>query len=88
MAKKSNYKTIAEAIAFGGFKNFSVSTNKADGRKMTVDEIKQCIKEEFEAAKDASKTKLQEPPGGWGDAELENEIEWVKALDIKEFFKK
>jgi hypothetical protein len=88
MEKKSAYKTIAEAIAFGGLKNFKVSTKSADTRKLTVDEIKQIVKEEFEAAKDITKTKLEEPPGGWGDADLEKQIDWVEKLDLKEFFKK
>lgn len=88
MAKKSTYKVIAEAMAFNGLKNFKVSTKQAECRKLTIDEIKECIKEEFEAAKEASDVKVQEPEKGWTDPELENEIEWAKALNIKEFFKK
>ena len=86
--KKSTYKAIAEAIVFGKLKDFSVPTKNIDHRKMTVDEIKQHIIEEFGKAKNASEMEAEELPKGWGDAEIANQIEWVKKLNIQEFFDK
>lgn len=82
--KKSSYKTMAEALALGGLKKFEVPTSRIDNRRLTVDEIKNALLEEFGKAKKASDEEVQEPDKGWGDAELANQIEWVKALDLKE----
>jgi Zn-dependent peptidase ImmA (M78 family) len=82
--KKSSYQTMAEAIALGGLKKFNVPTRRVDNRRLTIDEIKEALLEEFGKAKKASDEDMQEPDKGWGDAELANEIEWVKALDLKE----
>jgi len=84
--KKSSYKTIAEAVALGGLREFDVPTNRVDNRRLTIDEIKSALLEEFGKAKKASDEEVQEPEKGWGDAELASEIEWVKALDLKEVF--
>lgn len=82
--KKSSFKTMAEAMASGGLKNFKVPTSRVDNRRLTIDEIKDALLEEFGNAKKASDEEVQEPEKGWGDAELVNQIEWVKALDLKE----
>jgi len=83
----SNYKKIAEAIANKeGLRKVSFPTSTVDHRRLTVDEIKQHIVEEFGKVQAADDADLQEPPGGWGDAEIENEIEWIKSLNIKEVF--
>jgi hypothetical protein len=84
--KKSSFKTMAEAIALGGLKKFDVPTRRVDNRRLTIDEIKKAMLEEFGKAKKASDEEVQEPEKGWGDAELANQIEWVKALDLKEVF--
>jgi hypothetical protein len=86
--KKSVFKTIAEAFAFDGLRGAKMPTKRVDTRKLTVDEIKQCILEEFGEAKDADDEEVLEPKKGWGDAEIAKEIDWIKKLDIKEFFKK
>ena len=86
--KKSAYKAMAEAIHFNGLKNFDIPTKRADVRKLTVDEIKQAIQEEFAKAWDAADEEVQDPPKGWGDADLAKHVEWLKAQDIKEFFVK
>ena len=86
--KKSVFKVIVEAIVHNGFKDFKMPTSRIDHRRLSIDEIKQYIVEEFGAAKKASDEDIQEPDKGWSDAELANEIDWVKKLDLKEFFKK
>jgi hypothetical protein len=84
--KKSSYKILAEAVALDGLKNFKVPTGRVDNRRLTIDEIKETLIEEFGNAKKASDEEVQEPEKGWGDAELANHIKWVKALDLKEVF--
>lgn len=79
---------MAEAIAFGKLKGFKMPTNRVNHRKLSVDEIKDIIKEEFGEAKKTSDVEVQDRPKGWGDAEIANEIEWIEALDLKEFFDK
>lgn len=85
--KKSIYKVLAEAIAFDGFKDFKVPTDKIDYRRLTVNEIKEFMKEEFGDVKKFDMKDAKEEPKGWGDADLEKELDWVKTLDLKEFFK-
>jgi len=85
--KKSPYALFAEAIANEkGLKNVPFSTKEVNHRRLTVDEIKEHIVEEFGDVSSAADADLQEPPGGWSDAEIENEIEWVKALNLEEAF--
>jgi len=85
--KKSAFKTMAEAIIFNnGLKNLKLPTSRVDRRKLSVDEIKEYVTEELEDAKKASEVKAKLAPGGWGDAEIENQIEWTKSLNLKEFF--
>lgn len=88
MKKKSAFRVLAEANTFGGLKKAKLPTSRIDSRKLSIDEIKQFISEEFKDAKKVSDIEVEEKPGGWGDDALENEIEWVKKLDIKEFFQK
>ena len=83
---KSPYKTMAEAFNSDGLKRFNPPTERVNHRRLTVDEIKEHLLEEFGKAKDAADEDVQEPEKGWGDAELVNNIEWVKALDLKEVF--
>lgn len=80
----SNYKVIAEAIASGKLKDVDLSTDRVNNRRMTVDEIKKHVSEEFEKAKAASDVEAEEL--AWGDSEIAKEIDWVKALDLCEFF--
>jgi hypothetical protein len=84
--KNSSYKVMAEAIASGKLENFSLPTSRIDLRRLSIDEIKEYIVEEFGKAKKASDEKVKEPEKGWGDCELVKQIEWVKALSLKEFF--
>lgn len=83
MAKKNTYKVLAEALAFDGLKDFNPPAVK---RKLSVNEIKEFIKEEFGKARKASDEEAEEKPLGWSDDVLEKEIDWVKQLDIKESF--
>ena len=67
--KKSIYRTLAEAIVFGGLVNFQVSTDRVDVRKLTVDEIKDYIKEESADAKKAEEAEVlagEKKEIGWG----------------------
>lgn len=82
------YKTIAASLAAGKLKDVELPTSRVNHRRLTVDEIKDALKEEFAKAQDVSKVKADESAKGWGDAELAKEIEWVKALDLKEFFER
>ena len=84
----NTYKTIAKSLVFEKLKDVEFPTSRVNLRRLTVDEIKSHIKEEFEKAKDLSKVKAKELPKGWGDSDLENEIDFIKALNIKEYFKK
>lgn len=80
----SKYKVLAEAIASGKLKKVEMPTERINYRRLTVDEIKQHLIEEFGKAKDAAAIKAKEATKGWGDAEIAKEIEWVKALDLCE----
>lgn len=82
------YKAIAKGLVFEKLKDVDLPTSRVNLRRLTVDEIKAHIQEEFGKAKDANKTKGKELPKGWGDAEIAKEIDWVKALDLQEFFVK
>ena len=86
--KKSSYRVIAEALATNQFDKLPISTKQLNTRRITVDEIKRFIVEGTKKAKDkrASDVQPQEQPGGWGDADLEQQIKWNKALKLKEFF--
>jgi hypothetical protein len=84
--KKSAFKTIAEVLTFGNSAEFP--TDSLDSRRLSLDEVKSIVKEEFGKAKDAADVKAKEAEKGWGDVELEKEVNWMKALQIKEFFDK
>lgn len=84
----NKYKILAEAIASGKLKDINLPTSRVDHRRLTIDEIKEYLQEEFAKAKDLSDVEAEELEKGWGDAEIAKEIEWVKALDLCEFFKK
>ena len=81
-----NFKTIATSLAFGKLDEVEFPTKRVDNRRLTVDEIKEYIKEEFGKVKDAKKVKAKELPKGWGDAEILNHINFIKALNLKEYF--
>lgn len=83
--KKTNFRILAEGLVFNKLKDMQESLS-IDNRVLTVEEIKKIIREEFGKAKDVADTKPQDPDGGWQDAELENDIDFMKALNIKEFF--
>ena len=85
MAKKSTFRTLAEAIYFNKLKGVPVPLDEVNHRKLTVSEIKKIIMEEFAKAKESQDTKAKEVDG-WEDSELEQETEWMKSLNIKEFF--
>jgi hypothetical protein len=83
---KSRFRILAEAIEFEGLGSVDMSLEHLDKRRLTIDEIKDCIREAFKDAKKVSDVEAQTPTHGWGDAEIENEINWVKTLKLKEFF--
>jgi len=84
----SKYKTIATGLYEGKMAEIELPTARVDSRRLTIDELKACIKEEFEKAKDANKVKADQKNKHWADAEIEQEIDWVKALKLKEYFDK
>ena len=88
--KKSAYRTMAEAMQFGGLKNAKLSTKRVDSRRLSVDEIKDHVRKQFVEAKkkkeesDDTVIALLQPKKGWGDDDLAKQIDWVKSLDLKE----
>lgn len=87
MKKISQFKAVAETILNGKIKNVSLGTPCLNTKRLSVDEVKKIMQEEFAKAKEVCDTKAKEVDY-WGDADLENEINWMKALNIKEFFDK
>lgn len=86
--KKSVFRILAEAITMKGFRDGKIPLKRINCRKLSIDEIKSYIMEEFGKMKDSAKEKAEELEKGWGDTEIAKEIDWIKALDIKEFFSK
>jgi hypothetical protein len=84
--KKSTFRTMAEALTFNKLGSVDVSLNHLDKRKLSIDEIKSVIREAFKDAKDTASVEAQELAHGWGDADIENEVNWAEKLNIKEFF--
>lgn len=85
MSKKvSKFKAIAESLVLKKGKNIPYPTPNLSSRKMSIDEIKKIVLEEFGKVKDVEDEKVKE--GDWSDAEVENEVDWMKKLGIKEFF--
>ena len=84
--KKSAYRIVAETFLNGGLKDFEVPLEELNSRRLTIDELKQYIKEEFGKVKDVEDVEAKVKP--WGDAEIENEIDWIKKLNLKEFLDK
>lgn len=85
--KKSNYKVVAEGIAFNKLDKAKLMSTP-NVRKLTVEEIKQIIVSELKEANDKALVKATELENGWDDAEPENYMDWVKALKLKEIFQK
>ena len=81
-----NFKTIAKSLAFGKLSEVELPTKRVDNRRLTVDEIKEYIQEEFGKIEDVKKVKAKELPKGWGDSEILNHINWIKSLNLKEYF--
>ena len=84
--KKSNFKTIAEAIQSGQLSEVDLPTENLDMRTLTSEEVSKIVKEEFGKAKDANKVKAKE--AHFQDAELAKHIDWIKALKLESFFDK
>ncbi len=84
--KKSTYRTLAEGLIFERLEGIDMNLDHLDKRKMSITEMKSIIREAFKDAKAAAEVDAQELAHSWGDAEIENEINWVKSLNLKEFF--
>ena len=88
--KKSTYRTMAEALQFGGLKDVKLSTGRVDARRLSVDEIKEHVRKQFTEAKkkkkdvDENVIAVLQPEKGWGDDDLAKQIDWIKQLDLKE----
>lgn len=88
--KKSAFKTMAEAMHFDGLKGVKLSTSRVDARRLSVDEIKQHVRQQFTEAKkkkedsDDTVIAVLQPKRGWGDDDLAKQIDWIKKLDLKE----
>jgi len=53
-------------------------------RKITMQELKQIVAEEFKDEVGPEKLIIKQKP--WWKADIENQVDWLKALKIKEFF--
>lgn len=84
----STFKTIAKALHFKKMDKVNLTTESVDHRRLTVDEIKEHITEEFEKAKDVKDVAKKTKEMPWEDSEIENEVNWIKALNLKEYFNK
>lgn len=87
MAKKSTFKVIGESIANGSFARTKMPLSELNVTKMSKEELVRMIKEEFAKAKEAEDVDAKQVEG-WGDCTLEKEVNWMKALSIKEAFGK
>ncbi len=84
--KKSNFKTIAEAIQSGQISEVDLPTENLDMKILTKEQVLAIVKEEFAKAKDVSKVKAKE--AHFQDAELAKHIDWIKQLKLETFFEK
>ena len=75
---RNKYRGVVQAM-----KN---KNNKAT-RVITIDEIKELFREEFEKMKDIEDVEVEDPEGGWSDVELDGQIDWLKDSGIKEALK-
>ena len=81
----NKFKLFAEALTTGRLKDIDLPTRNLDSRRLTIDEIKNLIKEEFKDAKAVCDVKTKEKH--WStDTDLEKHIDWIKALDLTEVF--
>ena len=91
--KKNVFKTLMKGVVSGKLKEARVPTNEADFPRLTVKEVHDIMKEEFAKAKDVcdiKAKKAKDKAKGWeksGAENIENEINWMKSLKIKECFK-
>jgi hypothetical protein len=94
MKKKSAFKTLMEGMVFEKLGNVKMNLERLNTRNATIDEIKQFIIEAAKKAKKESDAEAKqemalfgdEVEKGWGDAEIQNQIDFMKALNIKEMF--
>lgn len=77
--KKSAYKVFAEAFFNGAISKLEMPLINLNTRRLTVDEIKAYLMEEFEKAKDVTKVKTQKDTP-WHEAELEDPVDWQKEI--------
>ncbi len=81
---KSAFQTVAEMVIFNV--DVEMPTESLDpARKITIDELKSIMNEEFGKAKEVSQVVKAKELDSWGDSEIENQIDWMKALNICEF---
>ena len=85
MNKNEAFKIIAKTLVTGQIDKMHFSTDHIKHRKLTVGEIKKAMQEAVVKSKEKD-VHPEEQPGGWGDAELANRIDWYKKLNLKEFF--
>lgn len=85
--KKSNFKTIAEAIQSGQLSEIDLPTENLDMKTLTREQVMKIVKEEFGKVKDANKIKADQEVQ-FADAELEKQIDWIKKLKLETFFAK
>ncbi len=83
---KSAFKVLAETVINNPDVDFP--TESLDPvRRITKEELVKIVKEEFAKAKEASEVTAKQVDS-WGDAEIENEVNWTSALKLKEFLEK
>lgn len=84
--KNKTFQTLAKTLFSNKLSEVSMPTDRVDYRHLSKEDLKKYMTEAFKDAKDACEVEAEE--GFWGDAEIENELNWVKTLKLKEYFGK
>ena len=88
--KKNVFKTLMKGVVSGKLKEARVPTNEVDFPRLTVKEVHEIMKEEFAKALDTCDVKAKKAKKGedWYKIDAENQLDWTKALKLKEVFNK
>ena len=82
-----HYKIIAKAIMTGEIGKIALPTESLDSKKISAVEVLNIVKEEFGKVQDLNTKKLPKEMH-FKDADLAHQVDFVDALDLKEFLKK
>jgi lipoate-protein ligase A len=80
----SAYKVLAQIIASNKLKEVRMPTSNLDTKKLTMEDVRTIVEEEFKDAKAVKDVKAKEEP--WNDVEPPAKEDWVKKYKLKEWF--